>query len=165
MAQISREVETRAGEERGLESCLTWKEVHGGRAWRCQAAGGLGGWQPRCGVWALDNHRRGLPAWSAPAASTGTDGALQSCGLWSLLCLLCPRDGRAVPGDGGGCWASPPLPGLDPGPAGFWTLVVTRRYSKLGRGTRVTSSQRPSGPRWTTGLPLPRARSWMRGGP
>ena len=64
------------------------------------------GSQPRCGTWALDNHRQGLPAWSAPAASPGTDGVPWSCGLWSLLCLLRLWGGRAVPGDGG---ASGPL--------------------------------------------------------
>lgn len=128
-------------EERGLESCLTWKEVHrverGGAKpqeawWACSRGVGGGRWttpgraaveRTRC----LSRARRGSPElWSqvtfVPAPSAGREG-----GPWR-------RSGR---------WASPPRPGLDPGPAGFWTLAVTR-HSKLGRGTCVASSQRPS---------------------
>lgn len=141
LARVSWEVETRAVEERGLESCLIWKEVHrverGGakpqEAWWARSRGvGRGRWTTpgRAAVERtrrLSRARRGSPElWSqvtfVPAPSAGREG-----GPWR-------RSGR---------WASPPRPGLDPGPAGFWTLAVTRP-SKLGRGTCVASSQRPS---------------------
>ena len=94
---------------------------------------GMGAGQPQAGAAGVERTRRlsrdrrgSLELWSVvtsvPALSAGREG--------------CPWRRR-------GLWASPPLPGLDPGPASFWTLAVTR-HSKLGRGMCVTSPQRLS---------------------
>lgn len=119
-----------------------------GRAWRCQAPGGLVGLQPRCGGGRWTAPGRAAGEKGAPAASPGPDGLPGAVVSGHFVPGFGPRGAEGGPWRRSGRWASPPRPGLDPGPAGFWTLAVRRHL--LGRGN-VAFSEAVRGPRRTPG--------------
>ena len=151
----------RGGGERGLESRLTWKEVHGGSSVEVPSPrrpGGAGSRGVGCGRCTTTGGgcRRG-----AHLPPLGDRRALQSCGVWSLPAPSeawegCPWRRRALLG-------LSTTAGPSPWACGFLDLGGHTTTLQTGAGDTRDLFSEAVRPRQTTGPPLPRAR--MRGEP